>query len=131
MYVADLKTASGDSVSLWDDERGIMALRKYYALRDEAQDTVILSKQVWLDIPFSIFAVQCEYPPPVYCIVLISLSAFDPPRHPPGMKALLKHSLQSYGPPPSGLRPRRMRSRVNSRPSPYHRANEGGHCCSC
>jgi hypothetical protein len=82
---------------------------------------VILSKQVLLNIPFSIFAVQCEYPPPVYCIVLIALSAFDPPRHPSGMKALLEHSLQSYGPLPSELRPRRMRFRVNSRPSPYPR----------
>jgi hypothetical protein len=98
-----------------------MALRKYYALRDEAQDTVMESKQVWLDTPFSIFAVQCEYLPPVCYIVLIELSAFDPPHHPSGMKALLEHSLQNYGPLPSELRPRRIRSRVNSRPSPYPR----------
>jgi serine/arginine repetitive matrix protein 2 len=61
LYIVDPETASVDSVSLWDDERGIMALRKYYALRDEAQDTVTESKQVWHDTPFSIFAVQCEY----------------------------------------------------------------------
>jgi len=48
-------------------------------------------------------------------------SAFDPPRHPAGMKALLEHSMQNYGPLPSELRPRRMRSRVNSRLSPYPR----------
>jgi hypothetical protein len=43
-----------------------MALHKYSALRDKAQDTVTAeSKQVWLDTPFSIFAVQCEYLPPV------------------------------------------------------------------
>ena len=37
------------------------------------------------------------------------------------MKALLEHSLQTYGPLPSDLRPHRVRSRVNSRPSPYPR----------
>ena len=47
--------------------------------------------------------------------------AFDPPRHPTGMQAMLEHSLQNYGPLPSDLRPRRARSRVNSRPSPYPR----------
>lgn len=47
--------------------------------------------------------------------------AFDPPRHPSGMQAILEHSLQNYGPLPSDLRPRRVRSRVNSRPSPYPR----------
>jgi len=90
---------------MWDDESGITALRKYYALRDEAQDAVTESKRVWSDTPFSIFAVQ----------------SFDPPRHPSGMQALLEHSLQNYGPLPSELRPHRMRSRVNSRPSPYPR----------
>ncbi|KAG0697268.1 hypothetical protein DFH29DRAFT_160061 [Suillus ampliporus] len=105
VFVADPETASVDSVSLWDDERGIMALRKYYALRDEVQDTVTESKRVWRDTPFSVFAVQ----------------SFDPPRHPSGMQALLEHSMQNYGPLPSDLRPRRMRSRVNSRPSPYPR----------
>jgi hypothetical protein len=105
VFVADPETASVDSVSLWDDERGITALRKYYALRDEAEDTVTESQRVWLDTPFSVFAVQ----------------SFDPPSHPSGMRALLEHSLQNYGPLPSDLRPRRMRSRVNSRPSPYPR----------
>ncbi len=42
----------------WDDEQGIVALRKFYALRDEAEDTVSESKRTWLDTPFSIFAVQ-------------------------------------------------------------------------
>ncbi|OAX37318.1 hypothetical protein K503DRAFT_801332 [Rhizopogon vinicolor AM-OR11-026] len=75
-----------------------MALRKYYALHDKAQDTVAESKQVWFDTSFSIFAVQ----------------SFDPPRHPSGMKVFLEHSMQSYGPLPSELRPRRMCSCVNS-----------------
>ncbi|KAG2134191.1 uncharacterized protein EDB93DRAFT_1173064 [Suillus bovinus] len=105
VFVPEPETASVDSVSLWDDERGIMALRKYYALRDEVEDTVTESQRVWLDTPFSVFAVQ----------------SFDPPSHPSGMQALLEHSMQNYGPLPSELRPRRMRSRVNSRPSPYPR----------
>ncbi|KAG2030786.1 hypothetical protein BDR03DRAFT_161432 [Suillus americanus] len=105
VFVADPETASVDSVSLWDDERGITALRKYYALRDEAEDTVTESQRVWLDTPFSVFAVQ----------------SFDPPNHPSGMRALLEHSIQNYGPLPSDLRPRRMRSHVNSRPPPYPR----------
>jgi len=61
VHIVDPETASIDSVSLWDEERGIMALRKYYALRDEAHDTVMESKHVWLDTPFSTFAVQCAY----------------------------------------------------------------------
>ncbi|KAH7884200.1 hypothetical protein F5I97DRAFT_1671717 [Phlebopus sp. FC_14] len=105
VFVVDAETSSIDSLSMWDDERGITALRKYYALRDEAQDTVTESKQTWLDTPFSVFALQ----------------SFDPPRHPAGMQALLEHSIQNYGPLPSELRPRRMRSRANSRPSPYPR----------
>src|SRR5258707_9046800 len=46
-------------------------------------------------------------------------TAFQPPHHPAGMRALLEHSVQSYGPLPSELRPRRVRSRTSSRPSPY------------
>ncbi|KAF8839757.1 hypothetical protein BDN67DRAFT_736710 [Paxillus ammoniavirescens] len=105
VFVVDPETSSIDSLSMWDDESGITTLRKYYALRDEAQDAVTESKRVWIDTPFSVFAVQ----------------SFDPPRHPSGMQALLEHSLQNYGPLPSELRPHRMRSRVNSRPSPYPR----------
>lgn len=41
------------------DERGIVALRKYYTLKDEADVTIEESKQLWLDTPFSIYAVQC------------------------------------------------------------------------
>ena len=44
---------------MWDDEWGISALRKYYALRDEVQDAVTESKHTWVDTPFSLFAVQC------------------------------------------------------------------------
>ena len=38
------------------------------------------------------------------------------------MQALLEYSVQNYGPLPSELRPRRVRSRTQSRPSPYPQA---------
>ena len=60
VYVVDPETSSMDSFSLWDDEQGITALRRYYALRDEAEDAITESKRTWLDTPFSVFAVQCE-----------------------------------------------------------------------
>jgi hypothetical protein len=46
---------------VWDDERGIVALRKYYAPKDETQTTVSESRMVWLDTPFSLFAIQCGF----------------------------------------------------------------------
>lgn len=63
IFIVEPDTASMDShpgQSIWDDERGIVALRKYYALRDEAQDTVTESKRQWMDTPFSVFALQCK-----------------------------------------------------------------------
>lgn len=57
VYIVDADTAS---ISDWDDEHGIVTLRKYHALKDEAQDTVSESKKAWTDTPFSIFAVQCK-----------------------------------------------------------------------
>ncbi|THH16199.1 hypothetical protein EW146_g4403 [Bondarzewia mesenterica] len=99
------ETHSGD----WDDDRGVGALRKYFALRDEAHVTVEESKRIWLDTPFSLFALQ----------------SFEPPAHPTGMQAMLEHSKQTYIPLSSALRPRRRtRSRTHSRPSPYPRAAE-------
>lgn len=87
----------------WDDERGVVAMRRYGALKNEADDAVVESKRIWLDTPFSLFAVQC----------------FQPPHHPSGMKAMLEHSLQNYGPLPLHLYCHRVRSRTYSRPSPY------------
>ena len=87
----------------WDEDRGIVALRKYGLLKDEADDTVTESKRIWLDTPFSLFAVQ----------------SFQPPQHPSGMKAMLEHSQQNYGPLPPELLCHRIRSRTYSRPSPY------------
>jgi serine/arginine repetitive matrix protein 2 len=46
--------------------------------------------------------------------------AFQAPEEPSGMQALLEHSVQTYGPLPSDMRPRRrVRSRTSSRASPY------------
>ncbi|KAJ6619274.1 hypothetical protein B0H10DRAFT_2216971 [Mycena sp. CBHHK59/15] len=92
----------------WDDERGIIALRKYYALRHEAEDTVTESRRMWSDTPFSVYALQ----------------TFQPPKHPAGMQALLEHSVRNYGPLPSELGPRRVRSRTQSRASPYPRPSQ-------
>jgi hypothetical protein len=60
VFIVDPDTASVDlnPDSVWDDEKGIIALRRYYALRDEVQDTVVESKQTWEDTPFSVFAVR-------------------------------------------------------------------------
>jgi len=120
IFLVDSNTLSIHSKgeeSVWNDERGIVALLKFYALRDEA---VSECKRTWMDTPFSIFALQCKfsfYQP--YSLLLTQCPAFQPPHHPAGMQALLEHSVQSYGPLPSELRPRRVRSRTSSRPSPY------------
>ncbi|KAJ3908042.1 hypothetical protein F5879DRAFT_794348 [Lentinula edodes] len=93
--------ASIHSIDSWDEERGIVALRRYHELRSEAEYTVSESRRLWVDTPFSIYALQ----------------NFDPPRHPSGMQALLASSVESYGPLPMDLRVRR--TRTSSRPSPY------------
>ncbi len=49
----------------------------------------------------------------------MKLVAFSPPKNKTGMRALLQHSKQNYGPLPSELRPHRSRSRTSSRVSPY------------
>ncbi|KAH6911246.1 hypothetical protein BKA70DRAFT_1460494 [Coprinopsis sp. MPI-PUGE-AT-0042] len=104
IYVVDSDSQSIISVdqeTSWDDERGIMAMRKFYTLKDEAHVTVEESRRQWEDTPFSVYALQ----------------TFDPPRNPDGMKALLEQSVRTYIPLPAELR--RMRSRKGSRPSPY------------
>ena len=59
VYVVE---SDGDSIySECDDERGITTLRRYYALRSEAEVTVDESKRLWNDTPFSVFALQCEF----------------------------------------------------------------------
>jgi len=44
----------------WNREGDVSALRRYYALKDEAHVTVEESKRTWIDTPFSLFALQCE-----------------------------------------------------------------------
>jgi serine/arginine repetitive matrix protein 2 len=60
VFVVDPDIENLDSPSMWDDENGITQLRRYYTLREEAEDTVMHSKQVWLDTPFSVYALQCK-----------------------------------------------------------------------
>ncbi|KAI0077491.1 hypothetical protein K474DRAFT_1077009 [Panus rudis PR-1116 ss-1] len=103
VYIVDSDTQSLAGSEDWNDERGIIGLRQYFALRDEAHETVTESKRIWLDTPFSLFALQ----------------SFEPPRDRGGMQAMLEHSQKNYGPLPSELRPRRIRSRTSSRASPY------------
>lgn len=45
-------------VSTWDDTRGVFALRRYYALRDEADQVVFESQRQWADTTESLNAVQ-------------------------------------------------------------------------
>lgn len=58
VYIVDPETSS--IISDWDDEHGIVTMRKYYALCDEAHETVTESKKVWMDTAFSVFAMQCK-----------------------------------------------------------------------
>ena len=61
VYIMEFDTMSMHSKpeqSTWDDECGITTLRRYYALRDEAENVVVESKRTWLDTPFSLFALQ-------------------------------------------------------------------------
>ena len=50
--------------------------------------------------------------------------AFQPPKVPAVMQAMLEHSQKNYGPLPSELRPHRVRSRTSSRASPYPLRNQ-------
>jgi serine/arginine repetitive matrix protein 2 len=52
---SDSPRSSGE----WDPNHGI-SMRKYFALKNEACETVEESKRVWQDTPFSVFAVQCK-----------------------------------------------------------------------
>ena len=61
LYHSDVESDRDSVCSVeWDDEHGITTLRRYYALRDEAQVTVDESKRAWVDTPFSVFALQSE-----------------------------------------------------------------------
>ena len=43
-----------------EDEETGEVLRRYWALCNEADETLEESKVIWPDTPFSIFALQCE-----------------------------------------------------------------------
>ena len=119
VFVVDPETASLNEPSAWDEDSSMMAMRKYYTLREEAQEMVTDSKRVWVDTPFSLYALQCELliPPLANLLIPNVFIAFVPPKHPAGMQAMLQHSIDNYGPLSSDLR--RIRSRTVSRPSPY------------
>lgn len=57
---SDTESIQDPEESIWDDERGIVALRKYYTLKDEAQETVLESQRTWRDTPWSLFTLQCK-----------------------------------------------------------------------
>jgi hypothetical protein len=57
VQIVDSDGDSPRSSGEWDPQHGL-SLRRYYALRSEAHDTVEESKLVWPDTPFSTFAVQ-------------------------------------------------------------------------
>jgi serine/arginine repetitive matrix protein 2 len=59
VYIVE-DTEAADNMD-WDEETSVIAMRRYWALKDEAQDTVKESRRVWMDTPFSIFALQCEF----------------------------------------------------------------------
>jgi hypothetical protein len=79
VFVVDPDSAYPDSRSTWDDENGITELRRYYALREEAEDTLTDSKRVWLDTPFSLYAIQCKHILQFYfCSLFILTFSFQP-----------------------------------------------------
>ena len=90
VFVVDSDTLSIHSKpeeSTWDDERGITTLRKYYALRDEAENVVVESKRTWLDTPFhfSLYKVRvCFLLPLSFIYYLHQLSKHQEAR--PGCK---------------------------------------------
>lgn len=91
----------------WEEEQWVVGLRKYYALRSEADEEIRHSRTTWPDTPFSLHA----------------LHTFVPPRDPAVMQALLEHSVKNYAPLPTDRHVRRIRSRASSvsRSVPYTR----------
>ena len=85
VFVVDADTGNLDSPSMWDDENGITQLRRYYTLREEAEDTVMHSKQVWLDtllfpsMPFSV-STFCTFKFLLLTLTKLSQPSFRPCR---------------------------------------------------
>jgi serine/arginine repetitive matrix protein 2 len=61
VVIVDSDADSRRSSLEWDPNHGL-SLRRYYALKDEANDVVQDSKRVWNDTPFSLFALQGMIP---------------------------------------------------------------------
>ena len=124
IFVVDSDTLSVHSKgeeSVWYDERGIVVLRKFYAYVTRQGTQYWRVRRYGWTPPFSFFALQCKfYFNQTNVSRLMPCPGFQPPHHPAGMQALLQHSVQSYGPLPSEVRPHRLRSRTSSRPSLYH-----------
>lgn len=58
-----VNSASGEAYQeCWDPETGLVTMRRYSALREEAEETVIESKRVWHDTAFSVSSLQCKPP---------------------------------------------------------------------
>lgn len=74
VYIVGSDTESIPEDCVWDDERGIVALRKYYHLKDEAQCTVRESQVAWRDTPSSLFALQGAFPRPLFTAYLTMFS---------------------------------------------------------
>ncbi|KAH8109421.1 hypothetical protein DFH11DRAFT_933783 [Phellopilus nigrolimitatus] len=115
----------------WNNGEVGPALRKLYALKNEALQTVDASHRLFEDTPFSLYSLQCGHLSMCCFCNSDTFLAFDPPQHAAGMKALLEHSQKTYGPLPSDLLCHRRRSRTLSRPSPYPRDRVFVHPSNC
>ena len=60
MYVSPHGPEPQVEIVSWDDHENGLVMRRYYAFRNEAHETLEESKRVWEDTPFSVFAVQSE-----------------------------------------------------------------------
>jgi len=59
VYVIGLEAAFRGLVSLWNDERGVLwRCTSSMDFTTKLKDTVMETKQVWVNTPFSTFAVQ-------------------------------------------------------------------------
>ena len=52
----------------WDEDSQFPALRRFFALKDEAHEIVAASRRVWEDTPFSLYALQSKS----FFVVLLS-----------------------------------------------------------
>jgi serine/arginine repetitive matrix protein 2 len=57
---------------VWDDEESVAQMRKYYNLREEAENILQDSKRMWLDTPFSAYAMQCKIYQIVRCHIILT-----------------------------------------------------------